>query len=292
MFVTTCLMFLVITIVWKRTIFFAFLFFIVFGSLEFLYFSACVTKVPHGGWIPLAFSLIMLSIMAIWHYGTSRKLLYEAQNKLQVDDLLRFGKSLSLVRIPGICLVYSTTADGIPPMFSHFITNIPAFHRILIFVSLQTVARPKVPPDEQFMVDRLSASEHRIFRCIARYGYKDARGDVYRFEERLLAKVAEFALQDGWKESVLDRISKPRREDVTKGMREREEVGELLEQGEAGMTYMIGNVQIVAQEMSSFWKKMVINHGYGFLRRNCRQPAAELGIPPSSVIQVGMVYRV
>ncbi|XVF33897.1 hypothetical protein REPUB_Repub18cG0011000 [Reevesia pubescens] len=48
MLVTSCLMFLVIVIVWKRNILGALAFVIVFGSLELFYFSACLAKVHKG----------------------------------------------------------------------------------------------------------------------------------------------------------------------------------------------------------------------------------------------------
>ncbi|KAG0499494.1 hypothetical protein HPP92_004185 [Vanilla planifolia] len=113
MLITTCLMFLIITIVWKRSFFLGLLFTTCFGCLELLYFSACVNKVPHGGWISLAISMTMLLVMAIWHYGTWSKQAYELQNKLQIDDLLDFSTCLGVVRVSGIGLFYISTADGI-----------------------------------------------------------------------------------------------------------------------------------------------------------------------------------
>jgi KUP system potassium uptake protein len=50
MFATTCLMFLVITTVWNRNVLWAVLFSVGFGSIELTYLSACLAKVPHGGW--------------------------------------------------------------------------------------------------------------------------------------------------------------------------------------------------------------------------------------------------
>ncbi|XP_040938006.1 probable potassium transporter 13 [Gossypium hirsutum] len=53
MFVTNCLMFLIIITVWNRSFFLALLFVLTFGSVELLYFSACLAKVRKGGWLPL-----------------------------------------------------------------------------------------------------------------------------------------------------------------------------------------------------------------------------------------------
>ncbi|XP_026666150.2 probable potassium transporter 13 isoform X1 [Phoenix dactylifera] len=315
MFVTTCLMFLIITTVWKRSIFLVLLFVVTFGSLELLYFSACLVKVPHGGWFPLIFSLIILLVMSAWHYGTAKKQAFELQNKVCLDYLLSISPSLGLVRVPGVGLVYSNIMTGVPPMFAHFVTNFPAFHRILIFVCLRTLTVPKVPVDERFLIGRIGPPEYRLFRCIVRYGYKDGGRDSYEFENQLLMKVAEYLQQEvgdslvngemsvvGQPSNlVVDAVMGSERTERSKkrvrfkeavGADVRQEVRELADEREAGVSYMMGHTCVVAHESSSFIKKFVIDVVYGFLRRNSRRPAVALGIPHASLIEVGMVYHV
>ncbi|KAF0899901.1 hypothetical protein E2562_025141 [Oryza meyeriana var. granulata] len=41
-------------------------------------------KVPQGGWLPLALSLVFVAAMYVWHYGTRRKHLFDVQNKVLV----------------------------------------------------------------------------------------------------------------------------------------------------------------------------------------------------------------
>ncbi|XP_039126849.1 probable potassium transporter 13 [Dioscorea cayenensis subsp. rotundata] len=309
MFVTTCLMFLIIVTIWKRTVFLALLFIVFFGSLELLYFSACLTKVHNGGWLPLVFALLALIAMSAWHYGTSRKQSFELQNKVCLDQLLSLGPSLGLVRVPGIGLIYTTTVTGIPPMFAHFVTNFPAFHRVCVFVCLQTLTVPKVLPDEQFLIGRIGPPEYHIFQCIVRYGYKDLRWDSDEFENQLLLKIAEF-LQRPESNGEMSVVSGKHSDTVVsamarigdtrevkkkvrfRGVGVKQEVKELIEEKESGVAYMMGHTCVVAHESSSFIKKFTINVIYGFLRRNSRRPAVALGVPHTSLIEVGMLYIV
>ncbi|KAK3218490.1 hypothetical protein Dsin_012460 [Dipteronia sinensis] len=289
MFVTTCLMFLVICIVWRQNVFSAILFVTVFGFVELLYFSASLAKVHRGGWFPLVVSLVILTLMSIWHYGTSQKLEFERQNKISLDSLLNHGPSLGIIRVPGIGLIYSNVTSGVPPMFAHFVANFPAFHRILIFVTIQYVMVPKVSASEHFLVTRIGPSELCLFRCIVRYGYKDLT-DSYKFETRLIENLAEFLRHEcngggGGTEE--------RRRAVFRCLKSGEEaVRELMEAKEAGVAYMTSNTYVQASEVSSYVKRLAINTIYGFLRRNSRRPATILGIPPSSLIEVGMAYHV
>ncbi|XP_072993089.1 probable potassium transporter 13 isoform X1 [Typha latifolia] len=315
MFVTTCLMFLIITTVWNRSIFWALLFIITFGSLELLYLSACLTKLQHGGWLPLVLSLITLLAMSTWHYGTAKKQAFELQNKVSLDQILSLSPSLGIVRVPGVGLVYSNMMTGVPPVFAHFVTHFPAFHRILIFVCLQTLTVPNVPLNERFLVGRISLPEYRLFRCIVRYGYKDGRLDTFNFESHILMKVAEFIQQEGAPSSsaygemavigklsdqVVDVVSTSKESDRKKiclkevsGREEvKPEVRELVGEREAGVSYMIGHTSVIAQESSPIIKKFAVDTVYGFLRRNSRRPVVALGIPHTSLIEVGMAYRI
>jgi KUP system potassium uptake protein len=70
------------------------------------------------------------------------------------------------------------------------------------------------------------------------------------------------------------------------------EVKTLLEERESGVSYMIGHTCVQAHESSPAVKKFAVNVVYGFLRRNSRRPAAELGVPHTSLIEVGMTYTV
>ncbi|GLJ38708.1 hypothetical protein SUGI_0788960 [Cryptomeria japonica] len=196
MFVTTCLMSLVIIIVWKKNILTALSFLIVFGSIELLYISACLYKVPEGGWVPVVLSLTFMAIMYIWHYGTLKKYEFDSQNKVSMRRILSSGPSLGMVRVPGIGLIYTDLVTGIPAIFGHFVTNLPAFHKVLVFVCIKSVQVPYVPSEERYLIGRIGPKEYRMFRCIVRYGYKEVLQDNYDFENQLIVKISEFIQMD------------------------------------------------------------------------------------------------
>ncbi|XP_044495229.1 probable potassium transporter 13 isoform X2 [Mangifera indica] len=315
MFVTTCLMFLVIVMVWKRNVFAALAFVVFFGSFELLYVGACLAKVHKGGWLPLTFSLIVLSIMCIWHYGTLKKHSFEQHNKVCLDMILTLGPHCGITRVPGICLIYSNVVSGVPPMFAHFVTNFPAFHQILVFVTIHSFTVPKVPVSQQFLVSRIGPPESCFFQCVVQYGYKDARKDADAFENQLLETIAEFLRRSdhcdagtsgvmtvtdsssdgdsgGARQQNRARTRTNQKRVRFRGVGCSKELEELEDARESGLAYMMGNTCILATDTSSYIKKFVINIIYGFLRRNCRSPATALGVPHTALIEVGMAYRV
>lgn len=192
MLVTTCLMSLVIVLCWNKSIFLALGFLIFFGTIEVLYFSASLVKFHEGAWVPITLSFIFMIVMCVWHYGTIKKYEFDFQNKVSVNWLLNLGPSLGIVRVRGIGLIHTELVSGIPAIFSHFVTNLPAFHQVLVFLCVKSVPVPHVQPEERFLVGRIGPKEYRLYRVIVRYGYRDVQKDDIEFEKDLVSSIAEF----------------------------------------------------------------------------------------------------
>lgn len=346
MLVTTCLMSLVIVLCWHRSVFLAICFVVFFGTIEALYFSASLIKFLEGAWVPIALALIFMIIMYVWHFGTLKKYEFDFQNKVSVDWLLSLSPSLGIVRVRGIGLIHTELVSGIPAIFSHFVTNLPAFHQVLIFLCVKSVPVPHVNHEERFLVGHIGPKQYRIYRCIVRYGYRDAHKDDVAFENDLVCSIAEFIrtrktesngvngnfanidekmsvvgtpsthldgvqmCEDNPEEPkivstsqhvdlVSSKLMKPRKRvrfvvpENPKIEREtEEELQDLMEAREAGVAYILGHSYVKAKQGSSFVKKLVINFGYEFLRRNSRGPTLALSIPQASTLEVGMVYHI
>ncbi|XP_028072183.1 potassium transporter 6-like [Camellia sinensis] len=192
MLVTTCLMSIVIVLCWHRSVLLAVCFVFFFGTIEALYFSASLIKFLEGAWVPIALAFIFMIIMYVWHYGTLKKYEFDDQNKVPVDWLLSLGPSLGIVRVRGIGLIHTELVSGIPAIFSRFVTNLPAFHQVLIFLCIKSIPVPHVKHEERFLVGHIGPREYRIYRCIVRYGYRDVQKDDMEFEKDLVCSIAEF----------------------------------------------------------------------------------------------------
>ncbi|XP_022982658.1 potassium transporter 4-like [Cucurbita maxima] len=355
MFTTTFLMALVIVFVWQKSILLAAPFLIFFWSVEAVYLSAAIIKVPEGGWVPLVLSAIFMIVMFVWHYGTRKKYYFDLHNKVSLKWLLGLGPSLGIVRVPGIGLIYSELATGVPAIFSHFVTNLPAFHKVLVFVCVKSVPVPYVSPEERFLIGRVCPRPYRMYRCIVRYGYKDIQKDDGNFENQLMLNIAEFiqmeaeepqfsssesSTVDGRMAVISTRSVQSSLSLIVSGHEEvgtsnsiyssksatlqslrsvyedenpilrrrhvrfqlspspsmdprvREELMDLIQAKDAGVAYIMGHSYVKARRSSSYLKKLVIDIGYSFLRKNCRGPSVALNIPHISLIEVGMIYYV
>ncbi|PWA94535.1 hypothetical protein CTI12_AA060570 [Artemisia annua] len=66
-----------------------------------------------------------------------------------------YQKIITERRVLGIGLVFNDLTSGIPVNFSLFVTNLLAFHQILVFVYVKSVPVPFVPPTERYLLGRV-----------------------------------------------------------------------------------------------------------------------------------------
>lgn len=159
---------LIMLLIWQTHIIKVLIFMSVFLGLELTFFSSAFVSLTDGSWIILVFAIAMFLIMHVWTYGSKLKYETEVKQRLSMDLMRQLGCNLGTVRAPGIGLIYNELAKGIPSIFGHFLTTLPAIHSLVIFVCVKNVPVPAVPQNERFLFRRVCSRSYHIFRCIAR----------------------------------------------------------------------------------------------------------------------------
>jgi KUP system potassium uptake protein len=332
MLVTTFLMTLIMILVWRCHWIIVLIFTGLSLVVECTYFSAVLLKVNQGGWVPLVIAAAFYIIMYVWHYGTVKRFETELHSKVSMAWILGLGPSLGLVRVPGIGLVYTELASGVPHIFSHFITNLPAIHSVVVFVCVKYLPVHKVPEEERFLVKRIGPKKFHMFRCVARYGYQDLHKKDHEFEKKLFDNLFLFAryesLMEGGSDSDLsglvdeqtaqsgntlenDNGNTVSSEDsivpinssshASNTIRsygqasiqiEIDELEFLNNCRDVGVVHILGNSVVKARRDSKFFKKIAIDYIYAFLRKICRENSAIFNVPQESLLNVGQILYV
>lgn len=168
MMMTTVLTTVVMLLIWQINIIIVMIFLVSFLGVELIFFSSVISSVGDGSWIILVFAVVMFLVMYVWNYGSKLKYETEVKQKMSMDVLRQLGSNLGTVRAPGIGLLYNELAKGIPAIFSHFLTTLPAIHSMVIFVCIKYVPVSVVPQSERFLFRRVCLKGYHMFRCIAR----------------------------------------------------------------------------------------------------------------------------
>ncbi|KAM6569999.1 hypothetical protein CsatB_017984 [Cannabis sativa] len=286
MIITSSFLVIIMTMIWKTHILLILLYIVTIGTMEVMYLTSVLYKFDQGGYLPLAFATILVTIMFVWHNVYLRKYKYESNNKVSPQMVNDIMNNIRITRMPGIALFYSELVQGIPPIFKHYVQNMPALHSTLIFVSKKSLPISKVSPEERFLFRRLEPKELNMFRCVARYGYRDSHKESEPFEKMLVDKLKEF-------------IMKKNSEEVISSSNEQEELlrSDEIERidkafNDHGVVHLMGESQVFAGAGANLGKKILIDYAYDFLVRNLRQSSNHsFDIPHKRMVKVGMTYE-
>ena len=146
---------------------------VVFGGLELLFLAANVTKIAHGGWLPLLIAAIVVVVMTTWQRGrriiTERRIEIEGALPDFVDQLHADG----LPRVPGTAVFPHPTKLTAPLALRANVEFNHVLHERVIMVSVQSENVPHVPVGERITLDELGDSEDGIVHLSVRFGFQD-----------------------------------------------------------------------------------------------------------------------
>jgi KUP system potassium uptake protein len=146
---------------------------VVFGAVELTFFAANLTKVVHGGWLPLLLGALVVTVMLTWQRGrrvvTSRRTDLEGPLTEFVEELRKHAPT----RVPGTAVFPHPTKESVPlALRANFEFN-GVVHEHVVIVSVISENMPHVPRNERLAVDSLDHSDDGIVHLSARFGFQD-----------------------------------------------------------------------------------------------------------------------
>src|SRR5262249_28298602 len=90
---------------------------LVFLVVDFGFFTANVTKVLEGGYVPLLLAVAVYGIMWIWHRGTSAVRARVLADQVPLKKFVETLGSRDVARVPGTALFLTRADSETPPVF-------------------------------------------------------------------------------------------------------------------------------------------------------------------------------
>ncbi|XP_059292459.1 potassium transporter 5-like [Lycium ferocissimum] len=274
MSLTSLFIVLVMVLIWETHILIVMAYCLVIGGVEFIYFSSVLYKFNQGGYMQLVFALFLMSIMYIWNYVYRKIYNFELDQSISINNVEETMARINCHRLPGLAIFHSDIVHGIPPIFKHYLTNVPAVHSVLLFVSFKSLPMSESPTGKRFIFSRAHPADLYVFHCVVTYGYNDMCNSQEPFESSLLERLREFISEQQEEESVKDR-----------------ELEVLDRAQQNAVVHLEGVRDVIAKEESSMVKKVVINYCYNFLNRNIRQRNKVFDVPYKHMLNIGMTYE-
>jgi KUP system potassium uptake protein len=155
-------------------------------TMDVAFFTANLTKVVDGGWLPLAIALVGFTLLMTWHKG--REIVTDNRSKaegLLQDFIEQISAHDSPIRqVPGVGVFLNPNLRATPLALRSNVERNHVLHDHVLIVSVQIERKPHIPDSERIQTepklvysgatgDPLGPSAERITPLTLRFGFLD-----------------------------------------------------------------------------------------------------------------------
>ncbi|HVX57181.1 MAG TPA: KUP/HAK/KT family potassium transporter, partial [Candidatus Saccharimonadales bacterium] len=174
--IDTILFVVVMRTLWHRSLSVIVLMITVFSSVDLLFLTSNLSKIRHGGWLPLAFAAVVFLFITTWMKG--RQITAHERQQLE-GSLQSFVDKVRAVeppvkRTPGQ-VVYMANHPDRAPMALH--TSVEELHELsekVVLVTVHITNAAHVPEEERAVFDNLRYKDDGISHVTLFYGFHDS----------------------------------------------------------------------------------------------------------------------
>ena len=173
--ITTVLFFVIVRRGWQRPLWLVIGGAAVFLTLELAILAANLTKLTHGGWVPLVIGLILFVVMTTWYRG--RQMVeaqrFEVEGPLQafVDGLRELDPPVQ--RSPGTGVFMNRGKETAPLSMRACVDHLHALQEHAVILSLETLPTPRIRDADRLDIDELAYGDDGITFVRAKHGYAE-----------------------------------------------------------------------------------------------------------------------
>ena len=146
---------------------------VVFGGIELTYLGANLTKIVHGGWLPLLIAAIVVTVMTTWQRGrrivTARRIDVEGE----LPQFIEHVHAKRITRVPGTAVFPHPTKQTTPLALRANVEFNHVLHERVVIVTVLSENVPHVSPGERLAIDELGHNADGVVHLSARFGFQD-----------------------------------------------------------------------------------------------------------------------
>jgi KUP system potassium uptake protein len=191
MLVTTILLFVVMTNIWKWPLWRALALTALFGFIDVGFFVSNIVKVFQGGWASLAVAVTLVLIMVTWVRGSRHLFEKTRRNEVPLDflagNLLRKKPQL----VPGTAIFLTSDPLSAPTALMHSLKHYKVLHEQNVILSVVTAPQPVVPDNERVKMEVIN---DLFMRMKLTFGY---------MEQPNIPRALAICRKQGWKFDIM-----------------------------------------------------------------------------------------
>jgi KUP system potassium uptake protein len=144
-----------------------------FGLLELTYFAANLTKIIHGGWLPIVIAIIVATTMLTWRKGPANETRKRRNMEGPLVDFLEDLHTESYTRVPGTAVFMHPDEDTTPLALGENLKLNHVVHERIAIVRTVSEVIPHVAPADRIRWQAVGDPADRILHLDLHYGFQD-----------------------------------------------------------------------------------------------------------------------
>jgi KUP system potassium uptake protein len=176
MVTTTVLFFYVVRAAWRKPLWLVIAGAALVLAVDVLLFASSLTKIGHGGWVPVTAGVAVFALVTTWDTGrrivVSRVIREEGPLRRFVEEIR--AATPPVHRAPGTAVFVAGDRETTPLALRNNLKHNNVVHQNVVIVFLQVTDVPHVPASDRLEVDALGYRDDGITLVTARFGYRDA----------------------------------------------------------------------------------------------------------------------
>jgi KUP system potassium uptake protein len=174
MLITSVLLFIAMREIWQWS-------FVAAGALagaflivDTAFFTANLTKIAEGGYVPLLLAGIVYFIMVVWHVGATAVSKRLRESVMPIDAFMRTIHDGRVARVPGTAVFLTRTERDVPPAMVWHVERIRALHEYLFVLTPKIESVPWIRSGDRITMEEIAPN---FWRVGARFGFME-RPDI------------------------------------------------------------------------------------------------------------------
>jgi KUP system potassium uptake protein len=148
---------------------------VLFGGLELIFFGANLTKVAHGGWVPLVIAAVVILVMSTWQRGRA---IVTARRRDLEGDLEEFLEEIRRdrpFRVAGTAVFLHPSRRTAPLALRANLDFNGVLHKRVLIVEVINEDVPHVPSEQLCSVEPLGRGETGLWYLRVHFGFQDSQ---------------------------------------------------------------------------------------------------------------------
>ncbi len=141
-----------------------------FFVVDAAFFSANVTKVAQGGYIPLLLALIVYTLMWVWHRGAEAVAARMQEALIPAPQFLEKVEAEHIARVPGTAVFLTRSHQDTPSLMVWHVEHNRSLHQKLFVLRVSILQIPWVSANDRMSVVEVAPN---FWRAKARFGFME-----------------------------------------------------------------------------------------------------------------------